>query len=70
MKIDESAEYSCLHRKSRLSIILKIFLNFQLFEPGYSYRLDSYKKKKCVLPSVTQVNNKSRTRRESLCEQM
>ena len=33
--------YTC---KSRLSIILNIFLNFQLFEPGYSYRLDSYKK--------------------------
>ena len=34
--------------KTSLSVILKIFLTFERFEPGYSYKLDSYKKK-CVI---------------------
>ena len=33
--------------QTSLSIILKIFLTFERFEPGDSYKLDSYKKK-CV----------------------
>ena len=28
--------------------ILKLFLNFSNFEPQYSYRLYSYKKKECI----------------------
>ena len=31
--------------KTSLSVILKIFLTFERFEPGDSYKLDSYKKK-------------------------
>ena len=30
--------------QTSLSIILKIFLTFERFEPGDSYKLDSYKK--------------------------
>ena len=30
--------------------ILKLFLNFSNFEPQYSYRLYSYKKKSVLLP--------------------
>ena len=29
--------------------ILKLFLNFSNFEPQYSYRLYSFKKKECIL---------------------
>ena len=45
----ENSYYPC---KSRLSYILILFLNFRSSEPGYSYRLDSYKKKRCVFPGV------------------
>ena len=41
----ENSYYTC---KSRLNYILILFLNFRSSEPGYSYRLYSYKKK-CVL---------------------
>ena len=33
--------------KVELGNILKLFLNFSNFEPQYSYRLYSYKKKEC-----------------------
>ena len=35
--------------KASLSVILKIFLTFERFEPGDSYKLDSYKKKLCII---------------------
>ena len=28
--------------------ILKIFLKFRKFQPGYSYKIYSYKKKECI----------------------
>ena len=34
--------------------ILKLFLNFSNFEPKYSYRLYSYKKKECRFVDSTQ----------------
>ena len=34
--------------KTILSVILKIFLTFERFEPGDSYKLDSIKKKVCI----------------------
>ena len=41
--------------KTSLSVILKIFLTFERFEPGDSYKLDSYKKKS-VYPFATDFN--------------
>ena len=43
----EKSYYVC---KSRLNYILILFLNFRSSEPGYSYRLYSYKKEECILP--------------------
>ena len=33
----------------RLDFILKIFLKFRKFQPGYSHKIYSYKKKKSVV---------------------
>ena len=43
--------------------ILKLFLNFGNFEPQYSYRLYSYKKKECI---IIYLDKRSRTDRGAI----
>ena len=45
-----SAHEKCLHGFQNLSLgfILKIFLKFRKFQPRYSYKIYSYKKKECT----------------------